>query len=65
MKRTTKTMYVDTKNRDLISVTDGKATIECYGREWTPESLRELAEAAAACAEEVEAAHPVVARIAE
>src|SRR5574337_1170890 len=53
MKRIAKTLYVDSNNRDLISLKGTVVNIECAYRNFTPDELDELASAASAAAEEL------------
>lgn len=62
MKRTTKTLYVDSKNRDLISIKDGNVSIECAYQTFSADQLEELSSAASAAAEELRSLRPVPAQ---
>lgn len=53
MKRITKTVYTDDKGRELLTVKNGRATLESAYVEYAPDDLDELASACRAAAEEL------------
>lgn len=53
MKRISKTVYIDDKGRELVTIKDGKALIERAYSACTADELDELASAASAAAEEL------------
>ena len=53
MTRTTKTVYLDSKGGELISIKNGKPYIECTYSTLDAERLMELSRAASAAAEEI------------
>lgn len=60
MQRIHKTVFTDDKGSDLISIKNGKASIECGYSSFDADRLEELASAASAAAEELRAvAHEV------
>lgn len=54
MKRIMKAAYVSDEGKELLTVRNGKVSIECAYATFDPKMLRELSTACAAAAEELE-----------